>query len=162
MDTGQEALRHQHKSGFEVIVHLVGFCNLGRERNHQGIPLKMDRTQVDGSEPVAFVAEDNQDVFQFIGLPIGLEAGIVKDEDVILEMLQPLCAGQVYEGHLEVFQPFLIQFFIVSHCLLRFFSTKVSNFSTQGRRIGKIEQHFRISANNNAILLVYFCRPKEK
>jgi hypothetical protein len=121
VDAGQEALRQDQEGGFEVLVYLLGYRNLGGKRYQERILLKMDGTQVDGSITVALVTEYHQNLFELIRLPVTNELGVVKNKDIILKDSPPFCAGQIYSGHLEMVQLLLVELFILAHELAQFF-----------------------------------------
>jgi hypothetical protein len=96
VDAGQEMLRHQQKSCFEILVYIIGFRNLGRKRDEQGVFLQMYGVQVDSSIAVTSVTKDKKDLFEFIRLPIASDVGVVEDNDIVSEVLKPFCTRKIY------------------------------------------------------------------
>ena len=104
-DAGQEVVRQEKEGRFEVFADLVGFNDLGRQHDQEGVSLKTERVQVDGAGAAALVADDGEEGLHPVGLPVDFEYGVVQDQDIVLELRHPsICLRQNDVGHLEVFQ----------------------------------------------------------
>jgi len=112
---GQETLGDEHEGSLEVFAHLAGFHNLGRQGYEEGIFPEMDKAQVHRSRTASLVTENREEIFHPVGLPIHPEIGVLKNQDFVLVMLKPFCPEHVYVGHLEAFQPFLVQVLVLCH-----------------------------------------------
>jgi hypothetical protein len=139
--TGKVALRKEDKGSFEVLAYLIGLDNLGGKHNEDAVFVKTERAQVYGAKAAALVAHGHKDIFHAIRFPVYVEMGVVQNEDIVSDLSHPFGPGEVEVGHLEAFQPFLVEFFTMRHIEISNTSTKLSNFSTIEYNRGKIAQY---------------------
>ena len=112
---GEVVLGKKDEGPLEVLAYLIGLDDLGGEHNEEMVFMKMERAQVHGTKAGALVAHSHKDILHAVRFPVHVEVGVVQDEDIVPDLPHPFGPGKVEVGHLETLQPFLVEFFTVSH-----------------------------------------------